>query len=310
MVASWENGTLGLVSVHMSRLCSQRFCHNHMNDHYKVKNASTCEGPAASGTSASCPPMPKSSETMMFKTSISMFVGMWTIKASILVRKLDKLINNGVCENLTKQWRDNVMSTMTMVEVKCQTFPEMTLHLFQTFAKPPSPRSFAQCPAVSLSQPPDLDTDLLQMMRDFDSVLSSFPPTKTEWHGRCEDSNNSIGSQHPIIHQQSGSLGTCLATMPSTKLATFLSDDQNTQEATAQNGFSFIWNYVYIVFQSSPVGRNCHKFGNCRNPEHSNSFHISIKQFSYELEAWTRLALSKQTRIFKFLGNDVCKINK
>ena len=145
----------------------------------------------------------------------------------------------GYVKILQSNGRDNVMSTMTMVEVKCQTFPEMTLHLFQTL-QTPSPRSFAQCPAVSLSQPPDLDTDLLQMMRDFDSVLSSFPPTKTEWHGRCEDSNNSIGSQHPIIHQQSGSLGTCLATMPSTKLATFLSDDQNTQEATAQNGFSFI----------------------------------------------------------------------
>lgn len=128
------------------------------------------------------------------------------------------------------------MSTMTMVEVKDQRFPEMTLHLFQTFANPPSPRSFAQCPAASLSQSPDLDTDLLQMMREFDSVLPSFPPTKTECHGRCEDSNNSIGSQHPVIHQQSGSLGTCLATMPSTKLATFLSGDQNTQEATAQNG--------------------------------------------------------------------------
>lgn len=115
-------------SLFICRVCAHNdfaatTSHNHMNDHYKAKNAFTCEGPAVSGTFASHPPMPKSSETMMFKTSISMFVGMWTIKASILFRKLDKLINNGVCENLTKQWRmDNVMSTMTMVEVKCQTF--------------------------------------------------------------------------------------------------------------------------------------------------------------------------------------------
>lgn len=37
---------------------------------------------------------------------------------------------------------------------------------------------------------------------------------------------------------------------------------------------------VYSLPIIPPVGRNCHKFGNCRNPEHSNFFHISIKQFS------------------------------
>lgn len=61
-----------------------------------------------------------------------------------------------------------------------------------------------------------------------------------------------------------------------------------------------------------PVGRNCHKCGNCRNTEHPNFFHLSIKQFLLTpwnspfctllgLEAWTSLHSQETSRLERFL---------
>ena len=227
MVVSWDNGTLGLVSVHMSRLCSQRFCSYHslllMGEiqetnwgwlkpckqwQWHILHINWCrihfidrmKQPATTTWTT----ITKRKHLYLRRSSCiwhtcltpthAKVIGSHDVQdkhlnvcrdvtlASILFRKLDKLINMGYLKILQSRGQGTISCKLSQLwpwsEVKGPKFPEI-----------PTPRSCAQCP-VSLFQPPDLD---LRQMRDFDSVLSSFPPTKTERHGKCEDSNNSIG---------------------------------------------------------------------------------------------------------------------
>ena len=193
-------------------------------------------------------------------------------------RKLDKAVSM-VCVKVLRRNGGTISCGLgSGVEVKGRTFPEIIRHLFQTFANP-LPRSFAQCQPwwVSLSQPPDLDTDLS------DSMLSSFSPTKTERHGK------------------SFSCGPVWLPWPPQSLPPSWQVARTPEKQQLKTCFlSFETMRLCVVFQSSNLF--------VETVTISASFILVSNRFhSFGVRSMNKLAISTD---IKTLGNDVCKINQ
>lgn len=230
--------------------------------------ASTCEGRAASDTSASHPPMPKIIGNHAVQNKH------FNVCRDVNYQSKHPSSGSWICENLTKQWRDNVMSTMTMVEVNDQTFPEMTLHLFQTFANPPRLGALLNVQRCHFLSHP---TWILISCK----WCATLTPCYLHFHQR----------------KQNG--------MEDVKIRTILLGHSIPSSISSLGPWGPVW--LPCPPQSLPPSCQVTKTPKkqqlktgCRNPERSNFFHISIKTVFLTpwnsslctllgLEAWTGL---------------------
>lgn len=143
------------------------------------------------------------------------------------------------------------MSTMTMVEVKCQTCPEMTLHLFQTFANPLASELCSMSSGVTFSATrpgywsPANDAPL--WLR---AIFISTNENRMAWKmWKFEQFYWVTASHHPSAVWVLGDLLGYHSLQKACHLP--VRWPKHHPRSNSQNGFSFIWNYVYIVFQSS-----------------------------------------------------------